>query len=290
MKEINPRERLTPEEHLFLFWFENSTREVKIEYENFQPTESLIKRYNAYIKKWSETFSNDRVHYEKSVDWDIDRQKTEYFKGKLQAGHEFEVWVEQEFEKESIDLGSFFDEQGQYAGENNFGIEIKHDMKLAETGNIYIEYQERLKNSMNWVNSGVLKDDNTIYWIIGSPKEYYIFSKADLKKLYESIIVPNARINGCKLVAEKENQTSKGFIMSRQKAKEICIAESISDFVRKLNAKIYARVGYYHGDRNCSYIRSKNDSELKFFNSVEEAEKNNYKPCTNENCIAMIKN
>lgn len=238
MKEINSRDRLTPEDYLFLYWFENSTREKKIEYKDFQPTESLIKRYNDYIKEWVESFNNDRVHFEKPIDWDLDRKKTDYFKKKLQAGHEFEVWVEQEFKEEGIDIGFFLDEEGQYSGENSFGIEIKHDMRLAETGNIYIEYQERLKNSMGWVNSGVLKEDNTIYWIIGSPEEYYLFKKDDLLELYQTVIASNVKVQGCRLVAEKANQTSKGFIISRKKAKEICIAESISDFAKMINAKI----------------------------------------------------
>jgi uncharacterized protein YaaR (DUF327 family) len=80
MKEINSRDRLTPEDYLFLYWFENSTREKKIEYKDFQPTESLIKRYNDYIKEWVESFNNDRVHFEKPIDWDLDRKKTDYFK------------------------------------------------------------------------------------------------------------------------------------------------------------------------------------------------------------------
>jgi hypothetical protein len=42
-------------------------------------------------------------------------------------------------------------------------------------------------------------------------------------------------VQGCRFVVEKANQTSKGFIMSRQKAKEICIAESISDFAKMIN-------------------------------------------------------
>lgn len=289
MKHINPRDRLTPEDHLYLYWFDNFTRKVKIEYKDFQPTESMIYRYNEYIKKWIDSFTNDRVHYEKAVDWDIERKKTDYFKEKLQAGHEFEVWVEQEFNKENIEIGSFLDEEGQYSGENKFGIEIKHDMKLAETGNIYIEYQERLENSKKWVNSGVLKEDNTSYWIIGSPKEYYIFKKGDLVNLYTAIIVPNKKVQGCKLVAEKENQTSKGFIMDRKKAKELCIAESISYFAKKINTKIYAKAGYYHGDRNCQYIRNKKDEELTIVDSVADAQEKGFFPCSNSDCISKIK-
>lgn len=33
----------------------------------------------------------------------------------------------------------------QYSGESKLGVEIKYDKKLCETGNVYIEYQERMK-------------------------------------------------------------------------------------------------------------------------------------------------
>lgn len=126
MRIINPRERLSPEDYLYLFWFEKISSGAEIDYADFQPTESLIYRYNDYVKTWNDRFLADPIHYEKPVDWDVSRKKTPYFKGKLQAGHEFEVWVEQEFAKYGVELGSFFDEEGQYSGENEFGLEIKH--------------------------------------------------------------------------------------------------------------------------------------------------------------------
>ena len=39
-----------------------------------------------------------------------------------------------------IDLKNYLDEKGQYTGENEFGLEIKHDTMLVQTGNLYIEY------------------------------------------------------------------------------------------------------------------------------------------------------
>ena len=132
---INPRERLSAEDYLYLFWFEKIIRGAEIEYDEFQPTESMINHFNAYVKKWTEDFYHDPVHFEKPVDWDVERKKTPYFKEKLKAGHKFEVWAEQEFKKQGVQLGNFYDKNGQYSGENAFGLEIKHDMKLEETGN-----------------------------------------------------------------------------------------------------------------------------------------------------------
>lgn len=282
---INPRDRLSPEDYLYLFWFEKISRGVEMEYNEFQPTESMINRFNDYIKKWTDNFFDDPIHFEKPIDWDVKRKKTPYFKEKLQAGHEFEVWVEQEFLKQGVKLGNFYDENGQYTGENEFGLEIKHDMKLAETGNIYIEYQERLKNTFPWTSSGILKEDNTKYWIIGSSSEYYIFLKRDLYELYQSLLKSPLMIHGCRFVNEIVNRTSKGFIISRDKAKEICFANTISDFLSKIDTKYYA-VGYYvHGRRDCMYIANKPDESLHIYNSIDDAINVGYKKCTNFACF-----
>ena len=282
---INPDDRLSPEDYLYLFWFEKTTNGFEIEYNDFQPTESMINRYNAYLKKWNENFTTDPIHFEKPVDWDVQRKKTPYFTNKLQAGHEFEIWVEQEFEKNGITLGNFYDRSGQYAGENKFGLEIKHDMKLSETGNIYIEYQERLNNTLPWTNSGILKIDNSRYWIIGSSSEYYIFLKQKLIDLYQSLLSSPTNISGCRFVNEIANKTSKGFIMSRDKAKEICFAVSISDFLNKINSKYYATGYYVHGRRDCTYIKNKPDNSIQVFDSLDTALNAGYKKCTENSCF-----
>lgn len=237
MRKIDPRAKLTPEDYLHLFWFDKLPDNMEDEYLKFQPTESLINRYNEYVQRWERRFTDDPVHYEKPVDWDLDREKTAYFKEMLQAGHEFEVWVEKEFAKYGIDLGNYLDENGQYAGENEFGLEIKHDMKLAETGNIYIEYQERLRNTNDWVNSGILKEDNTKYWIIGSPAEYYIMKKSDLISIYNSLCFNPYGVPGCWFVKEKANQTSKGFTVDRAKSNEIAVATGIEQFIAHLQGR-----------------------------------------------------
>ena len=75
MRIINPRERLSPEDYLYLFWFEKISSGAEIDYADFQPTESLIYRYNDYVKTWNDRFLADPIHYEKPVDWDVSRKK-----------------------------------------------------------------------------------------------------------------------------------------------------------------------------------------------------------------------
>ena len=78
-------------------------------------------------------------------------------------------------------MGLYYGKDEQYyKGESELGIEIKRDIKASETGNLYIEYEERLRNRGQWVKSGILKDDNTKYFIIGDIGQYWILSKEQL--------------------------------------------------------------------------------------------------------------
>ena len=90
-------------------------------------------------------------------------------------------------------------------GESISGIEIKNDKKMASTGNLYIELEERHSKDKPFVKSGILRDDNTILWIIGDYNTAYIFVKAQLKHLCEG-----SEKNGFKKV---ETETSKGVLI-----------------------------------------------------------------------------
>ena len=156
---------------------------------------------------------------------------------------------------------------------------------LEKTGNIYIEYLERLRRNNSWVKSGILKEDNTKYWIIGSEKEYYIFKKVVLCNLYNNLKDnPNGCV-GCKFVEEKENGTSKGFLVRRDVAKKYCYANSIEDFIKIMQKKYYAHGYYYHGKRDCKYIVNKNEDSLKVFKDEQEAQNAGYTRCTSKDCF-----
>ena len=286
MKQLDPYGKLSPEDYLHLYWFAACSENMEEGYANFQPTESMIKEYNAFMQQWLKQFSEHPDRYQKAVDWDLDRSKTPYFLQKLQSGHVFEVWVDEEFRRNGVELHLFMDKNGQWTGENEFGLEIKHDMMLEKTGNLYIEYQERLKQTQKWVDSGILKEDNTRYWIIGSPKEYYIFQKQTLLSLYHKLLQANVVVDGCRFAEEKANRTSKGFLISREVAKEIALSQSIEQFVKETNTgKYYACGYYYHQNRQCKYISAKKDESLSVFSTQEEAERAGFRKCTNPACF-----
>ena len=285
---IDLQRNLSAEEHLILYWYSIVVEKSNVSYDDFRITESLIMRFNEYVKKWNTAFFNNPLRFEKPVDWDRNRTKTDYFRNQLAKGHEFEIWVQRKFKSCGVDIGGYNSEKGQFAGENNLGIEIKYDMRHAETGNIYIEYCERLDSSKNWIKSGILKNDNTKYWLIGNMNDYFIFTKITLVNIYNKLI-RKENIKGCHLVEEKLNGTSKGFVMNNAFSRTVTFADSIEDFVGKLN--IDTNISYYalnmfvHGRRECRYIRNKPDNMIKVFDSLDDALKAGFQKCNNPNCF-----
>ena len=287
---IDLQRNLSAEEHLLLYWYSVMVENSNVGYENFRITESLIMRFNRYMHNWRTEFYNNPADFEKPVDWDRTRTKTEYFRQQLAKGHEFEIWAQGEFKRYGLDIGGYNSEKGQFTGENKFGIEIKYDMRMNETGNIYIEYSERLKSSQNWIKSGILKDDNTKYWLVGNESKYFIFQKQTLLNVY-SRLLNNQKVAECRMVEEKLNGTSKGFIMSVSFAGNIAFADSIGEFVRKADFSdkskdLYFAFGMFvHGRRDCRYIKGKSDNFLKVFDSLDEAFDMGYHRCNNPNCF-----
>ena len=161
---IDPFKELKAEDVLILYWFYTVHKKNRIKHEEFIITESLINEYNTFVKKW-EKKHNDEPKYYKTVDWDIKRKKTDYYQSQLQDSAAFQKFIENEFKKHNVDIGSYSDLR-QYDGENQFGIEIKNDKMHRKTGNLYIEYQERLRSNGVWVDSGILKKDNSKYYLI----------------------------------------------------------------------------------------------------------------------------
>ena len=89
-------------------------------------------------------------------------------------------------------------------GESLAGVEIKNDKKMAETGNIYIELEEKACTG-NFVTSGINRHDNTLIWAIGDYKKLYIFVKKHLKFLCDNY----QRFNFKRV----ETETSKGILI-----------------------------------------------------------------------------
>lgn len=240
----NPHEYL----HIYVYskLYLNGTANIIIDdYIEFEITDTLVASFNSWVKTLSFStnlvegwfLSNqNKVDYftnnfplkfkPKVVIWS-DRNKTSYYKEKLQDSFMFENHIAELIAVNyDIDLGQYMDQKGQYElGENALGIEIKNDTLISKYNNIYIEYQEKSKASnYNFVNSGILKKDNCIYFLIGTFDKFYIFKKTVLAKIYEEEIINKLKNNtSTRSILFKEQKTSKGFVFPVRKAIEYTI-------------------------------------------------------------------
>jgi len=132
---------------------------------------------------------------------------TNEYKKRLEQGLQYQDFAVNELYKNGIPIVAFGSKKYQIEiGENKSGFEIKNDTLFSKTGNFYIEYQEKSDGrNPNYVDSGILRKDNSWIWVIGDYNDIYIFSKKQLLFLYENINRLELR--------ETKTPTSKGFLL-----------------------------------------------------------------------------
>ena len=62
-------------------------------------------------------------------------------------------------------------------GESIGRVEIKHDKVMKTSNNLFIEYAERHDPNKPFVYSGILRDDNTVFYMIGDYNRTFLLSK-----------------------------------------------------------------------------------------------------------------
>ena len=191
---------------------------------------NMVVLYLKWINDFYFQYDNDYRFQAKPVIWDSQRRYDTYTIMQLERGALMETFVDNEFKRYGFDIGFYYDPCNQSHGENMAGIEIKHDIASEKTGNYYIEFGESLCNQ-NFIPSGILKRDNVMFWLIGTPKEYLIVYKESLKQLLFSMNQNKSGWqNGKKFVS---NKSSRGFIVKKSLLQEIAVAHSIQEFVCK---------------------------------------------------------
>lgn len=262
--EFKPFENKTnPLEYLQIFVFEQveikGNQNLGIEeYHTFELTDTLIQSFDNWVvsrgyidsrtTRWIEENTKqvdqflenfDDVFKPKVAIWS-DRKKNAYYKGKLQDSFEFENYIAQVIaENYGLDLGQYLTPQGQYElGENALGIEIKNDTLISKYGNVYIEYQEKSSGGNHaFVNSGILKNDNCQYFLIGTRKKFYIFRKERLVQLLkEEYPLWKAGKKSARNIVFKEIPTSRGFTYPIKNAVNDTIA--MDTMISEIQAKL----------------------------------------------------
>ncbi len=239
---IDFEKKVTFADHMQLYYYHNILQNEEIAYKDWILTESLIRQYNAEedpqqfyalqesLLQHAEEIDALKVLYdtrpwevEKAVIW-ADRNKSAYYIKNLMDSHKLEVYAAHIFKTQcDLDIGLFYGSSQQYSmGETKVGIEIKCDKLSKSTGNYYFEYQERLHASGPWVNSGLLKNDNTKYYLYGDIGSITLFAKSTLLQFYQDIVIEHKTIPGCMPKSAKRG-TSKGFIVSAQTMKQYAL-------------------------------------------------------------------
>lgn len=72
-------------------------------------------------------------------------------------------------------------------GESASLLEIKHDSKWQQTGNLYFEVEALNKAQTEMVGGGIKKEDKSWLYLIGDETKAFIFSKFQLQRLYEKV-------------------------------------------------------------------------------------------------------
>jgi len=137
-------------------------------------------------------------------------------------------------------------------GEGPVGVEIKHDEKYAETGNLWIEVAEKAyPRDGAYVPSGVFRDDNSWLYIIGDYDTVFVFAKNILQAFAK-------RYN----LHENRTRTSQGYLLSdavaRQSAARV-LAPNAAE-------KIVSAVGDLHDlGRQLHHAALSNPAQRSFF-------------------------
>lgn len=100
-------------------------------------------------------------------------------------------------------------------GEGPAGVEIKHDEKYAQTGNLWIEIGEKARpRAGDYALSGIFRDDNSYIYIIGNYDVVFMFAKVALQGLARS---------GRFELRENNTRTSHGFLLPDAIARRVAI-------------------------------------------------------------------
>lgn len=109
-------------------------------------------------------------------------------KNSYQKGLEFQDFVVDLLRDElGIVITNYQSQKFQFGtGENRQGIEIKLDQNILRTGNVSIETAEKSRASnLEYVKSGIYRNDNSWLYIQGNPDIVFIFSKNMLRLLHK---------------------------------------------------------------------------------------------------------
>lgn len=138
-------------------------------------------------------------------------------KERTSKGNLFEKYVCREMlRRYGISIHVYNNKQDQYdIGESQEGYEIKFDDITARTGRLWIEIEEKASpRPGDYVRSGIFRQDNSQYYIIGDYDLFFVFWKEELVAF---------KIGTDPQIIENCTKTSRGFFLYRKDAHRLAI-------------------------------------------------------------------
>ena len=145
----------------------------------------------------------------------------------LQEAEAYQDFLMVELSKHGLFIQCFGSRYYQYnCGESIQGIEIKHDKKCEKTGNLYIEVAERRDpDKTDYVPGGIMRDDNTWLYIVGTDRTAFAMSKLHLRNIYDEAKAREAQGRSMKGIRLVETPTSKGMLVRLDVARQYLIVK-----------------------------------------------------------------
>lgn len=106
----------------------------------------------------------------------------------MEEAWKYQDFITQQLFKIGISVNAYqsVNYQMEY-GESASGIEIKNDRKMAESGNVYIEFRQTSIRGSDLQDSGIKQHDTSWLYVIGNYEEFYIFAKNQLQSLLQKV-------------------------------------------------------------------------------------------------------
>lgn len=137
-----------------------------------------------------------------------------YYRDRKELAEVFERYIVSRLRHRGVAIARHTTKAGQYKfGDTTAGIEIKFDMELARTGNLYIEVDEKTDPSNKaFTRSGIFTSSSMKWYLIGNYRECYLFSRTALLEEHKTAkIIPN------------RTRTGHGFLLPRLRADAIAV-------------------------------------------------------------------
>jgi hypothetical protein len=121
---------------------------------------------------------------------------------RLHSAQVFEDWCAELLYRDGLPIGLRTSMEWQQKGESRAGVEIKHDLRFRQTGNLFIETEETSRPEVPMHPAGIYADDNAFLYLIGDYGRLWMFGRRLLQRAHR-----------CGEYREVTTPTAKGFLL-----------------------------------------------------------------------------